>query len=563
MQKILKLNFFFLILIVVFIGLNNLCFAQNVNNSYLNSITSLLGNTKNNKNDIYKIPVKNNGIILFYIGSSDKLNGKNRALEIITITNEIVSSSDKSIRIDIDKDKNIYHLKLDGELVTTITENDVKVNNITPRKLAHRWKSALDNIIRQNEKIIKEKGPSNPLNDSMLAIIILVLSIIIVEFSSKQLKSVTTFLIKTGFENFNSLFAQTYKTNTQIETQQKKSEEETREKLDRISSELNNLIKYITKFIEIVIFLIFINYILYTIPFTYDYIKNITNFEISILDIIQETITDWISSAETWERFGRILIIIMGSSIILWLINTIGITVENLIQAIVSGYSNKEKRIQTISKIIRTTLKLIIIVIATIMVLYEIGIDITPIIAGVGIVGIAISFGAQSLVKDFINGFFILIEDQFGIGDIVIIGDKDGVVENMTLRITVLRDISGRVHIIPNGQISQVSVSTKEWARANLDIRVAYSENVDKTMGIIQDVADNLYLEHQDKIIAKATILGVNEISGESITIKLTIDTKPGQQWFIEREFKRRIKIAFDEHKVSMAVSAIHFQNKI
>jgi len=192
--------------------------------------------------------------------------------------------------------------------------------------------------------------------------------------------------------------------------------------------------------------------------------------------------------------------------------------------------------------------------IAVIIILGELGIDIGPILAAAGILGLAVGFGAQSLVKDIIRGFFILIEDQYRVGDVVQIEDKAGVVEKMTLKLTILRDLAGNVHHIPNGEINVVTNMTKGYSRYLFEIGVAYRENVDEVMKIMKKVDEELRAdpEYTNDIIEPLEVFGLDQFADSALIIKARITTKPIKQWRIGREYNRRLKKAFDENNIEI-----------
>jgi small-conductance mechanosensitive channel len=216
--------------------------------------------------------------------------------------------------------------------------------------------------------------------------------------------------------------------------------------------------------------------------------------------------------------------------------------------------SEREKRAETLVLIVRNAIKVFIYVVASFMILKEIGVDIAPLLAGVGIAGLAIGFGAQTLVKDFLTGFFILMENQYRVGDVVKIGDHSGLVEKIKLRTTVLRDLQGVVHIIPNGEVQSVNNMTFEWSRVVLDIGVAYKEDVNKVISVLQDVGNNM---RQDEyfgpmMLEDPQILGVDDFGDSQVTIKMLAKTCPLKQWEVARELRRRIKYAFDEQGIEI-----------
>ncbi len=207
-----------------------------------------------------------------------------------------------------------------------------------------------------------------------------------------------------------------------------------------------------------------------------------------------------------------------------------------------------EKRAKTLARIIQTGLIGVVVVIAIMMTIKELGLDIGPILAGAGILGLAIGFGAQSLVKDMISGFFILMEDQYRVGDVVEIAGIGGLVEQMSLRITILRDLEGKVHYIPNGSVNVASNMTKEWSRAVLDIGVAYKEDVDEVMNVLREMGEEMVKDptYSQYIMEPLQILGVSDFADSAVIIKVMFKTLPLKQWDVGREFRRRVKKTFD-----------------
>ena len=207
-----------------------------------------------------------------------------------------------------------------------------------------------------------------------------------------------------------------------------------------------------------------------------------------------------------------------------------------------------EKRAKTLGRIVQTGLLGVISTIALMMIIKELGMDIGPIIAGAGIIGLAVGFGAQSLVKDMISGFFILMEDQYRVGDVVQIAGIGGLVEQMSLRSTVLRDLEGKVHYIPNGSVTVATNMTKEWSRAVLEIGVAYKEDVDEVMKVLTEVGEEMLKDgkYSQFILEPLEILGVNDFADSAVIIKLMFKTLPLKQWDVGREFRRRVKKTFD-----------------
>ena len=182
------------------------------------------------------------------------------------------------------------------------------------------------------------------------------------------------------------------------------------------------------------------------------------------------------------------------------------------------------------------------------------GISLAPLLAGAGILGIALGFGAQGLVSDFLAGIFMLAEDQYGVGDIIDVGDATGVVEGVSLRTTRVRDVTGTLWHVPNGQITRVGNMSQEWARALLDIGVAYGSDIDAVSDLILTIATDMANEadYEDIFLDEPKIWGVENLGSDSVDIRLVIKTQPGQQWAIARELRRRLKNAFDAAAVEI-----------
>ncbi|HDL04049.1 MAG TPA: mechanosensitive ion channel family protein [candidate division Zixibacteria bacterium] len=213
-----------------------------------------------------------------------------------------------------------------------------------------------------------------------------------------------------------------------------------------------------------------------------------------------------------------------------------------------------QKRADTLSSLLKYILSVSIVVIALIMILGEFGIKIGPILAAAGIVGLAVGFGSQQLVQDVISGFFILMEDQIRVGDVINIAGKGGLVEKITLRTTTLRDLAGNVHFVRNGHIDIVTNMTKEFSFYVFDIGVAYRENVDEVIDVIKKVDEELRndTEFSGDIMEPIEIMGLDKFADSAVVIKARIKTKPIKQWQIGREFNRRLKMAFDAKNIEI-----------
>ncbi len=212
------------------------------------------------------------------------------------------------------------------------------------------------------------------------------------------------------------------------------------------------------------------------------------------------------------------------------------------------------KRTDTLSSLIRYIFTFSILGVALVMILGEFGIQIGPILAAAGIAGVAIGFGSQQLVQDVISGFFILLEDQIRVGDVVQIAGKGGLVEGVNLRMIILRDIDGNVHYVRNGHIDVVTNMTKEYSRYVFNVGVAYREDVDEVMDLLREIDAGLREDpdFKDDIIQPLEVLGLDQFADSAIVIKARTTTKPIKQWRVGREFNRRLKRKFDEKGIEI-----------
>lgn len=213
-----------------------------------------------------------------------------------------------------------------------------------------------------------------------------------------------------------------------------------------------------------------------------------------------------------------------------------------------------EERVTTLSRVFSFTGTVVIALIAAFMILAELNVNIAPLLAGFGILGVAIGFGAQYLIRDLIGGLFVIMEDQYDIGDVVKISGIAGVVEDINLRRTVLRDLDGIVHFIPNGESGIASNYTREWSRVNLDIEVAYGTDLDHAIAVINRVCSDMAQEPywKEALIKTPEVLRVNKLGSSGIEIKIIGDTKPVRQWETMGEIRKRVKKAFDEEGIEI-----------
>jgi moderate conductance mechanosensitive channel len=228
------------------------------------------------------------------------------------------------------------------------------------------------------------------------------------------------------------------------------------------------------------------------------------------------------------------------------------ITIFNLFERRADGPDEvaARRRLQTLSAIFRGAIQTIIAFIGLMFLLKSLDVDITPILASAGVVGIAVGFGAQSLIKDLFSGLLILLEDQYSVGDTVKIGETSGTVEQLTLRVTRIRGLDGALTSIPNGSISIVSNMSKDWSRVVLDVEVSFAEDIDRTMKLMVEAANQMKAEMPQDILEEPLMLGVDKLSSTSVTLRLMVKTSPTKHYEIGRELRRRIKFAFEREGI-------------
>ncbi|MDI3339255.1 MAG: mechanosensitive ion channel family protein [Sphaerobacter sp.] len=203
----------------------------------------------------------------------------------------------------------------------------------------------------------------------------------------------------------------------------------------------------------------------------------------------------------------------------------------------------------TLAHVIESGGRLVIMTVAGMMVLSKLGVNIAPLLASAGIAGIAIGLGAQSLIKDVIGGFFILLENQYGVGDVIQVGAVSGVVEQLSLRRTGLRALDGSFIVVPNGDIRTVTNMTKDWSRAVIDVAVPYDADLDRVLALLHEMVDGLGQDPVigDAVIGPGEITGVEALESSHISVRVLVKTRPMEQWRVQRELRRRIRAAFHE----------------
>jgi small-conductance mechanosensitive channel len=224
-----------------------------------------------------------------------------------------------------------------------------------------------------------------------------------------------------------------------------------------------------------------------------------------------------------------------------------------------AAVARRAQRARTLGSLLKSVASFVIYGVACVLVLSKVGIDIAPIIASVGVVGIAVGFGAQNLVKDFLSGIFMMLEDQYGVGDVVDLGAATGTVESMGLRITRVRDLAGTVWYVRNGTITAVGNSTQHFAVAVVDIPIAYGADIDRATEIAESTARRALARPplEDDVLGEVEMLGAQTVTRDAVTLRLTVTTKPGQQWAVRRALTAEILDALDEAGVPAPLAGL------
>ena len=273
---------------------------------------------------------------------------------------------------------------------------------------------------------------------------------------------------------------------------------------------------------------------------------------------MEETLLKWSEDIVPWLLTHGIKILLIGIGS--WLLNIIisRIITKAVRVAVVADSSMsseaEKKREDTLIRIFTGATRIVILVMAILMILPEVGIEIGPILAGAGIVGLAVGFGGQYLIRDIITGLFIILENQYRIGDVINVDTTGGLVEDISLRKTTLRDLDGTVHHIPHGEIKRVSNLSTNYARVNLDIGISYSSDIEHVIKVINRTGEELSNDplYKEFIISAPKFLRINDFADSAIMVKVLGDTKPLMQWEITGEFRKRIKMAFDKEGIEI-----------
>jgi moderate conductance mechanosensitive channel len=268
---------------------------------------------------------------------------------------------------------------------------------------------------------------------------------------------------------------------------------------------------------------------------------------------VRELLTDWGGDSFRFlhQDAPKILLILIVALVVIRIVHTltrgmVALRARHLPPGI------RGQQIQTLASVINSIASFVVWFLVGLTVLDRVGINLGPLLASAGIAGLAIGFGAQTLVKDFINGFFVLLEDQYNIGDAVRLAGVKGTVEDMSLRRTVLRDDDGTVHVIPNSQVQIVSNMTRDWSQISLQVSVAYGEPSDKIIELLKQVGEEIRHDPQfaDDIVADIQVPGIDRVGNGEAEYLVLVKTRPRKQFAVTREFRRRIKECFEKNKI-------------
>jgi small conductance mechanosensitive channel len=261
-----------------------------------------------------------------------------------------------------------------------------------------------------------------------------------------------------------------------------------------------------------------------------------------------------IAAQDIWGKVQKLGLVLATCLALLWGVSLLVRAVRRAVAGDNEAVtSDTERRTKTLGSVLNNAARVLLVGFFLVMMLQEFGLNIGPLVAGAGVAGVALGFGAQGLVKDVISGFFLLLENQYGVGDIISVDDKHiGTVERMTLRITRLRDMEGRVHFIPNGSIVRVVVLSKEHARALVDVEVGYGTDADQVFEVLTATGLGLREDWPDRVLEPMDLKGIEAFTPSGYVVRTLTKTMPGAQWDVARELRRRILRAFRERGIEI-----------
>jgi moderate conductance mechanosensitive channel len=273
----------------------------------------------------------------------------------------------------------------------------------------------------------------------------------------------------------------------------------------------------------------------------------------NIIHQLYESLFGWTHSQAAVDRLVstgvRVLLILIGTLVFRRVLHTIADRYRRRIEH--DGLTEEEKRLATLVSLAKTAISFLVVFVGVTMILNELHVSIGPILASAGVLGLAVGFGAQNLVRDVMSGFFVLLENWYREGDVIEVAGVSGTVVRFGLRATVLRDQQGRVHYIPNGEIKLVSNLTQEWSQAQIDIGVAYKEDIDRVIAVLESLCQEI---QKDPIygprILETDVMGIERLDDSAVVLRVTLRTQPQERWAVAREFRRRLLKTFRLEKI-------------
>jgi small conductance mechanosensitive channel len=273
----------------------------------------------------------------------------------------------------------------------------------------------------------------------------------------------------------------------------------------------------------------------------------------NIIHQLYESLFGWTRSQATLDRLvstgARVLLILVGTFVVRRVLHKIADRYRRRIEH--DGITEEEKRLATLASLAKTAISFLVLFVGVTMILNELHVSIGPILASAGVLGLAVGFGAQNLVRDVMSGFFVLLENWYREGDVIEVAGVSGAVERFGLRATVLRDQQGRVHYIPNGEIKLVSNLTQEWSQAQIDIGVAYKEDIDRVIAVLETLCQEMQKDptYGSRII-ETDVMGIERLDDSAVVLRVTLRTLPQERWAVAREFRRRLLKTFRLEKI-------------
>ena len=253
-----------------------------------------------------------------------------------------------------------------------------------------------------------------------------------------------------------------------------------------------------------------------------------------------------LAAHDVWEKAQKLVLVFITCLALLWGMSLVVRAVRRAVGRGGGVTSEAERRAKTLGAVLNNATRVLLVAFFLVMMLQEFGVNVGPLVAGAGVAGVALGFGAQGLVKDVISGFFLLMENQYGVGDIINVDDKHvGTVERMTLRVTQLRDMEGRAHFIPNGSIIRVAVLSKDFARALVDVEVDLATDPDRAFEVLREVGRSLQADWPEQVLEPLDVKGIETLGPNGLIIRTLTKTAPGAQWDVARELRHRILLAF------------------